>query len=100
MEAKYKAFKKQLGELCDLQLDQLLLVEVGGAMVRVSSLCSDNHRGNISFKAVKQKILLSNFCLLSIKRVGHLLQLYIFLAGYHFLFSQNFLCLSSGPNFI
>ncbi|XP_033627039.1 ubiquitin carboxyl-terminal hydrolase 32-like isoform X1 [Asterias rubens] len=34
MEAKYKAFKKQLGELCDLQLDQLLLVEVGGAMVR------------------------------------------------------------------
>ncbi|XP_022103734.1 ubiquitin carboxyl-terminal hydrolase 32-like isoform X2 [Acanthaster planci] len=34
MEAKYKAFKKQLGELCDLQPDQLLLVEIGGAMVR------------------------------------------------------------------
>ena len=36
MEAKYKAFKKQLGELCNIPPEQLLLVEVGGAMVRVS----------------------------------------------------------------
>ena len=37
MDDKYKAFKKQLGDLCGLIPEQLLLVEVGGAMVRVSS---------------------------------------------------------------
>ncbi|XP_072043615.1 ubiquitin carboxyl-terminal hydrolase 32-like isoform X1 [Amphiura filiformis] len=34
MDDKYKVFKKQLGDLCGLTPEQLLLVEVGGAMVR------------------------------------------------------------------
>ncbi|XP_071486831.1 ubiquitin carboxyl-terminal hydrolase 32-like [Diadema antillarum] len=31
---KYKSLKKQLAELCDLTADQLVLAEIGGAMVR------------------------------------------------------------------
>ena len=38
MDDKYKAFKTQLGDLCGLSPEQLLLVEVGGAMVRVRFL--------------------------------------------------------------
>ena len=35
---KYKSLKKQLADLCDMRADQLVLAEIGGAMVRVSKI--------------------------------------------------------------